>query len=66
MEVLSSVGGLSGLLFGVLRILLAPIQEFLFYKNLMKKTYLVEKSMMKKNAGKLQNHDLAIIEEKLK
>ncbi|CDW73859.1 UNKNOWN [Stylonychia lemnae] len=50
-QALSNVGGLAGIIFGFLAILIAPLQEFLFYQSLLKKAFLVEKSKIQKEEG---------------
>ncbi|CDW79116.1 UNKNOWN [Stylonychia lemnae] len=40
---LSNTGGLAGIVFAIVRILFGPMQEFLYYQSLLKKSYMVEK-----------------------
>ncbi|CDW87114.1 UNKNOWN [Stylonychia lemnae] len=41
---LSNVGGLAGIIFSFVALLISPLQEFIFYQYLLKKNYLVERS----------------------
>ncbi|CDW77341.1 UNKNOWN [Stylonychia lemnae] len=44
---LSNTGGLAGLLFAVVRIIIGPIQEFLYYQSLIQKSFMVEQNRAK-------------------
>ncbi|CDW87176.1 UNKNOWN [Stylonychia lemnae] len=70
-QALSNVGGLSGIIFGLIAILIAPLQEFFFYQSLLKSSFLVEQSKIKKEEDKLetddsQNSDKVQIKEQIK
>ncbi|CDW90422.1 UNKNOWN [Stylonychia lemnae] len=48
-QALSNTGGLGGIMLFIVKFLINPLQEFLFYQSLLKKTYLIEKQKIKKN-----------------
>ncbi|CDW88393.1 UNKNOWN [Stylonychia lemnae] len=55
LQLLSSIGGLLGLLFTSIRLLIQPFQEFQFNKSIIKKRYLIE--MNQGNNLKKQSND---------
>ncbi|CDW82292.1 UNKNOWN [Stylonychia lemnae] len=65
-QALSNTGGLAGILIGVIAFIIAPLQEFLYYKSLLRKTYLVEKSILdqhKSNQNDPNNQKIAAQDE---
>ncbi|CDW80732.1 UNKNOWN [Stylonychia lemnae] len=55
-QILSSVGGLAGTIFAVFKFFIEPISTFIFYRTIIKKTYLVDSSILEDKENR-QNDD---------
>ncbi|CDW74139.1 UNKNOWN [Stylonychia lemnae] len=56
-QILSSVGGLAGSIYFIIKLFMNPIQSFIYYQSIIKQTYLVDQTALNDKKKKLKQND---------